>query len=99
MFEKKYLHSQDTSLGSPFAPNYANLFMGMWEDRHIFINNPSANKILFFERYIENIFIGFKGSEDEVKAFYDYANDTYPTSYFSMEYSRENIHFWIFDYC
>ncbi len=42
-------------MGSPFAPNYAYFFMGMWEDRHMFINNPSANKILFFERYIENI--------------------------------------------
>lgn len=32
MFDKKYfLQCQGTSIGSPFAPNYANLYMGSWE--------------------------------------------------------------------
>ncbi len=32
-------------MGSPFAPNYAYFFMGMWEGRHILNNNPFANEI------------------------------------------------------
>lgn len=68
MFDNKcYLQSQGTSMGSPFAPNYANVFMGLWEDRYIF-NNPLAKNILFFKRYIDDILMGFTGSENELKA-------------------------------
>ena len=94
MFDNKYyLQSQGTSMGSLFAPNYAKLFMGLWEDRHIFNNNPFANNILFFRGHIDDIFMGFTGSEDELRAFSDYINSTHPSLHFTMEYSCEKIHF------
>lgn len=94
MFDNEYyLQSQGTSMGSPFAPNYANLFMGLWEDRYIFNNNPFVKNILFFKRYIDDILMGFTGSENELKVFSDYINSIYPTLHFTVEYSQEKIHF------
>lgn len=86
---KYYLQSQGTSMGSPFALNYADVFIGLWEDRYIFNNNPLAKNILFFKRYIDDILMGFTGSENELKAFSDDINSTYPTLHFTTEYSQE----------
>ncbi len=80
-------------MGSPFAPNYANLYMGLWEERYIFNNNPFSDNILFFRRFIDDIVMGFVGSEEELKAFNDYINGTYTNLKFTMEYSQREIHF------
>ncbi|KAL2083743.1 hypothetical protein ACEWY4_021516 [Coilia grayii] len=94
MFDKKYfLQCQGTNMGSPFAPNYANLYMGLWEKRHIFNNNPYARNVVFFRRFIDDILMGFAGDEGELLAFRDYINDTYPNLKFTMEYSAKSIHF------
>lgn len=94
MFNNKYyLQTQGTSMGSPFAPNYANLYMGLWEDRYIFNNNPYAKNILLFKRFIDDIVTIFVGSEEELMNFNDYINGTYPSLKFTMEYNSEKIHF------
>ncbi|KAL2080587.1 hypothetical protein ACEWY4_024380 [Coilia grayii] len=94
MFNNRYyLQSQGTSMGSPFAPNYANLYMGLWEHQHIFNNNPFANNIRVFKRYIDDIFAIFVGSIDELLKFNDYINGTYPSLKFTMEHDCEKIHF------
>lgn len=80
-------------MGSPFAPNYANLYMGLWEDRFIFNNNPSAANALFFRRLIDDICMGFVGSEDDLQVFNDYINGTYSNLKFPMAYIRQKIHF------
>ncbi len=37
--------------------------------------------------------MGFVGSEDDLKAFNDYINGTYPNLKFTMGYSRKKMHF------
>lgn len=62
-----YIQSQGTAMGAAFAPNYANLFMGYWEQKCI--DNPATNtfhsKISLYRRYIDDIFMIWNGSEDE----------------------------------
>ncbi len=35
-----YLQVHGTAMGTPIAPNYANLFMDKFEQDHVFNNNP-----------------------------------------------------------
>ena len=94
MFNKNYyLQTQGTSMGSPFAPNYANLFMGLWEKRYIFNNSPFLKSILFYKRFGDNVVLCFTSTEEELHGFCNYINHTYPTLRFTMEYSQEKIHF------
>ncbi|XP_063077568.1 uncharacterized protein LOC134467623 [Engraulis encrasicolus] len=94
LFNNKYfLQVQGTSMGSPFAPNYANLFMGLWEEKHIFNNNPFKDNLLIFKRFIDDILLVFTGSEHDLSLFNKYINDTHPNLKFTMEYSSTKIHF------
>lgn len=94
MFNNKfYLQTQGTSMGSPFAPNYANLYMGLWEERNIFNNNPFFDNILLYKRFIDDILVVFVGTEDDLFKFNEHINGTYPTLKFTMEYDSEKIHF------
>lgn len=90
---KYYLQIQGTSMGSPFAPNYANLFLGLWEERHIFNNNPFLHNILTFKRFIDDILLIFTGSEQDLYLFNEYINNTHPNLRFTMEFSPYRIHF------
>lgn len=90
-----YLQVSGTSMGSIFAPNYANLFMGFFEQNCVF--NPHVNiyqsKIMKWFRYIDDIFCIFKGSVDEVKSFASLLNEFDPNLKFTLEYSLEKVHF------
>lgn len=96
MFDKKYyVQTQGSAMGSPFSPNYANLYMGLWEKRYISDEsvNPLLKHVLFWIRYIDDILLVFTGTEDELFEFRDYINNTYSTLKFTMEYDKEKIHF------
>lgn len=40
-----FRQTRGTAMGAKFAPSYANLFMGLWEDRYIWVNNPFRNQL------------------------------------------------------
>lgn len=60
---------QGTSLRSPFVPNYANLFMGLWEKRYIFNNYPFLKNILFCRRYIDDVILCFTATGEKLHDF------------------------------
>ena len=93
--EKWYIQIQGTAMGSAFAPNYANLFMGHWESQSIHNRaaSPLLKNVTFWKRYIDDIFMVFVGSEDELFQFKEYINGTHHTLKFTMEHSREQIDF------
>lgn len=90
-----YLQISGTSMGSIFAPNYANLFMGHFEEK--FVYNPSVNihkpKIVKWFRYIDDIFCMYKGNCDEVEAFVTLLNGFDENIKFTLDFSHTKVHF------
>ncbi len=65
-------------MGASFAPEYACLFLGHWESEFIF--NPEKNffsdHIKLYVRFIDDIFLLFKGCHNDLIDFHKYLNDT-----------------------
>lgn len=82
-------------MGAAFAPNYANLFMGHWEEK--FINNPTVNpfftKIALYCRYIDDILLIWNGSDEEFVSFVHYVNNTENNLTFTDEHSLISVNF------
>ncbi len=60
---------QGTAMGTPIPPNYANLFMGKFEQDHVYNNNPFQSNIKVWMRYIDDCFMIWSGSEQELDLF------------------------------
>lgn len=61
-------------MGANFAPVYANLMMGYWEEGYIWANNPFAEHIVFFGRYIDDILLIWGGGPDVFPSFVAHCN-------------------------
>lgn len=47
--------TRGTAMGASFAPGYANLTMGYWEEKHTWSNNPFSVHIVFYGQYMDDI--------------------------------------------
>lgn len=61
-------------MGANFAPSYANLMMGLWEQHSTWNNNPYSEHIVFFGRYVDDIVIIWDGTRSRVDYFVAYCN-------------------------
>ena len=50
---KDYLQVGGTAMGTKLAPSYANIYMGWFEDTHVYPYDPQP---LIWKRYIDDIF-------------------------------------------
>lgn len=95
-FDKDFfLQISGTAMGSIFAPNYANLFMGFFEYCYVFNfeRNPFCSRILKWYRYIDDIFCIFLGDYDEVCEFVSILNDFVDDLKFTVEVNVTRVHF------
>lgn len=70
-----YLQCKGTAMGANFAPGYANLTMGHWEELNIWSNNPYARHLIFYGRYIDDILIIWDGGPDAFSSFVAHCNN------------------------
>ena len=78
-------------MGTKCAPTYANILMGKFEETHIY---PRINdKTRIYLRYIDDLFFIWKGTEQELREFFDEMNTIHPTIKFDYEFSKKEIHF------
>lgn len=56
-------------MGVTFGPDYANLFVGYLERKYVYNNNLFSTNIVFYQHYIDNIFVIFNGREAEFLIF------------------------------
>ena len=92
--DKLYKQEKGTAMGACFAPNYANLFLGLWEEQYIFSNlNPYKDKIVYWGRYIDDICLFFSSSEQELLEFHAYVNSVNENLKLTLEYDRQAINF------
>ncbi|XP_075459935.1 protein Hook homolog 3 isoform X2 [Ascaphus truei] len=55
-----------TAMGTRFAPSYANLFMGHWEESHVWQNILLGAGLVYYGRFIDDIIIIWDGEESEL---------------------------------
>ena len=86
-----YLQTKGCAMGTKCAPTYANIFMGKFEETHIY---PRINdKTRIYLRYIDDLFFIWKGTEQELREFFNEMNTIHPTIKFDYEFSKKEIHF------
>ena len=87
MFENEhYLQTRGTAMGSRMAPNYAGLYMGLFEEEAIFgHNNAFLTHIKLSRRYVDDILVLWDGSEQDLQMFFDYINiQSIPAFYYDF---------------
>ncbi|XP_078584852.1 uncharacterized protein LOC144867010 [Branchiostoma floridae x Branchiostoma japonicum] len=88
--EEHYIQIQGTAMGTRVAPSYANIFMGNFEERHVYKRTPRP---WIWWRYIDDIFAVWTRSEEELKAFIQDLNEAHRTIKFTVETSKTSINF------
>ena len=92
MDDKFYLQIHGTAMGTTFAPNYSNIFMGDFEYKAL-QNEPNNLQPLIWKRFIDDIFMIWTHGKESLLQFYNFLNDLHPTIKFDIEYSTQEIHF------
>ena len=74
-------------MGSPLAPVLANLFMGYHEGN--WITNYDGPNVLFYRRYVDDIFCVFNNDTDAL-SFFNYLNLQHKNIRFTLEKEQDN---------
>ena len=83
-----YKQIDGVAMGSPLELSLANVFLSYYEKN--WLNNcPQGFKLVFYRRYVDDIFILFK-LNDHLKYFQDFLNSCHINMSFSMETKKEN---------
>ena len=69
-------------MGSPLGPALANLFMGYHENK--WLNSEESSTVLFYKRYVDDIFCLFK-CETDAERFLSFLNRQHPNIKFTIE--------------
>lgn len=81
-------------MGATFAPNYACLFLGLWEEKLIWgPSNIHRDNIIWYGRYIDDLIFFYSGDLQSLKSMHTYLNSTSDSVELSLEYSHSEIHF------
>ena len=92
-FNKKYyLQIHGTAMGSPFAPNFANIFMHNCES-HLLRTAPDDKTPLVWKRFIDDVFLVWTHGEEALLKFLHHCNQCFPTMRFTAEHSLQRINF------
>lgn len=90
--EENFLQIKGTAMGTRVAPNYANIFMGHFEKQFVYDTNWMA-LIRCWKRYIDDVFVIWTGSENQLHKFFEYINNVHTTIKFQYEYSFSTVNF------
>ena len=75
--DRNYLQTAGPSMGTKCATNYANPFMGEFEETFLYLHLTNTSSL--YLRYIDDIFMISKGIEEELKDFLTKINEAHPT--------------------
>ena len=86
-----YLQIMGCAMGTICAPAYANIFMTQFEKQHIYLY--IKNKSILYLQYIDNIFMIWTGTKQELLIFLENLNSKHKTIKFEHDISHSNISF------
>ena len=87
---RHYLQVGGTAMGTRLAPSYANLFMDYFERKHVYTYRIQP---LLWRRYIDDIFMLWTSSVQELQNFIDHLNNCIPSINFETNISESEINF------
>ena len=85
-----FLQVGGTAMGTRLAPSYANLFMDLFERRHVY---TYAKQPLIWKRYIDDIFLLWQHGAYELQKFIDHLDNCIPSIKFEAHVSESQINF------
>jgi len=85
-----FLQVRGVAMGTPMAPNFANLYMANFEEKFIF-TFPFQPK--FYKRYIDDIILIFDHPLDNFMQFKEHLNTVHPTMKFTFEHTYTTINY------
>ncbi|XP_043927758.1 glutamate carboxypeptidase 2-like [Protopterus annectens] len=92
LFEKDlFIQKQGVAMGSPCGASVANLFMAYWEKQFISNNIAWKDELVFYTRFLDDVFILFKGNSERAKEFVDFLNQTTTFLKFTYNFATDTI--------
>ena len=88
--DSHYLQIHGTAMGTKMARSFANLFLGLLEKNSL-RNAPFQPHTWL--RYIDDIFMIWTESPENLKIFIDYLNNIHPTIKFTSSHSSTSVPF------
>ncbi|XP_060579543.1 uncharacterized protein LOC132736432 [Ruditapes philippinarum] len=85
-----FLQKMGTAMGSPVAPAYAALFMGKFEEEFL---KDSQLKPSLWLRFLDDIFMLWDHSLEELNTFIDKINNVHPSIKFTHTISQQSVSF------
>ena len=86
-----YLQIKGCAMGTKCAPTYANIFMGIFEETYIYGLIKEHCKL--YLRYIDDIFLIWTGTINELKDFIEKINQVHPSIKFDFNFSKQKVNF------
>ncbi|OCT95432.1 hypothetical protein XELAEV_18013121mg [Xenopus laevis] len=81
-------------MGAKFAPTYANLYMGWWEEIHLFGGKlVGVSFIKLYKRYVDDLLLVWRGSESQFSSFVESLNHNDCNLRFTFSFDHANIDF------
>ena len=82
-----YDQTDGVAMGSFLGPSLANLFMGYHKNK--WLNSEESSTVLFYKRYVDEIFCLFK-CETDSEHFLNFLNRQHPNIKFTIEKEKNN---------
>ena len=90
--DENFIQVKGTAMGTRAAPNFANIYMGRLEDKFVYQTNW-FNYIIDWVRFIDDIFLIWKGNNNSLTTFIEYLNGVVPSIKFTHEISCNSVNF------
>ena len=81
-------------MGTRVAPNFANVYMGRFEENFVY-KTEWSNYVIIWVRFIDDIFLIWKGDIDSLTEFIDHLNNAAPSSNSHTKYPLIQLTFWV----
>ena len=85
-----YLQISGTAIGTMVAPSFGNRFLNDFEELYVYTYKKQP---LVWWRYIDDVFMVWTHTVDELNEFVEHLNTRLPTIKFSLEISKQGIPF------
>ena len=85
-----YLQTMGCAMGTKMSPSYASLFMGKFEEDKL---NHYHHQPLIWLQFLDDIFLIWEYSEEELLDFIKYLNNAHPSIKFTYQYSSDKATF------